>query len=113
MNIPMPMNGMMMNNMNFQMQNVYLEDPDRWDLIFENDITKKRVVIKLSKQKLVKEAISLYLLKSNQVDKDRKKMKFIFNNIELFPEIKICETGLANLSKILVLEIDKVHGGQL
>ena len=111
MNIPMPMNGMMMNNMNFPMQNVNLDDPDGWDLLFENDITKKKVVIRISKQKLVKEAISLYLLKSNQIDKDIKEMRFIFNNKILFPEMKICQTELSNGSKIIVRELGDLRGG--
>ena len=104
MNMPMPMNAMMMNNMIFPMQNVDLEDPDWWNLIFQKEY--KSVNIRISEQKLFKEAISLYLIKSNQVDKDRKKMKFIFNNKILFPEMKICQTELVKNSTIQVLDTE-------
>ena len=98
MNMLMPMNGIM-NNMNFGMQDLNIEDPGGWNLIFENKKDRSIRNIKISEQKLVKEAISMYKLKFGITDK----CKFIFNNHELFPEIKICHSGLNNLSKILVI----------
>jgi len=73
-------------------------DPNKWVLIFENKEDKKSVTIRISEQKLVKEAISMYYLKSGRKDK----CKFIFNNKELFQEMKICHS-LFNLSRILVV----------
>ena len=68
-----------------------------WKSEYINNVT-----INISKQKLVKEAINLYLLKSNQIDKDIKELRFIYNNHNLFPEMKICQSGLCNGSKIIV-----------
>ena len=46
------------------------------------------------------------MIKSGRTDK----CKFIFNNKELFPEMKICQSGLTNLSKILVISIQNIIG---
>ena len=48
----------------------------------------------------------MYLLKSNRTDK----CKFIFNNKELFEEMVICQSGLTNMSKILVISIQNLKG---
>ena len=48
----------------------------------------------------------MYMLKSGRTDK----CKFIFNNKELFPEMKICQSGLSNMSKILVISIQNLKG---
>ena len=37
-------------------------------------------------------------------------MKFIFNNKELFPDMKIYQAGLSNMSEILVIETHNVIG---
>ena len=86
--------------------NISIEDAQGWNLIFENQNDKTSVTIRISEQKLVKEAISMYLLKSGRTDK----CKFIFNNKELFTEMKICQSGLNNLSRILVISTQNVIG---
>ena len=96
----MPMNGIM-NNMNFGMQTINLDDPEGWILIFEDQKDKSSINIRISEQKLVKEAISMYLLKSGRTDK----CKYIFNQHELQPELKICQSGLSNFSRILVISV--------
>ena len=119
MNMNMPgANPMMMNvNMNMPGANptmpgtntntvVNIEDANGWNLIFENQNDKKSLTIRISEQKLVKEAISMYMLKSGRTDK----CKFIFNNKELFGEMKICQSGLNNLSRILVISTQNVIG---
>ena len=103
MNMIMPMNGMM-NNMNFGMQNVNLYDPEGWTLLFENN--KKITNIKISEQKLFKEAINMYKEKSGYTND----CKFIFNGKELNPEFKICQSGLMNYSKIIVIPFANVQG---
>ena len=114
MNMANPMMNMNMNMPN-QMMNmpgmnnntpVNIDDAGGWNLIFENQNDSQSFNIRISEQKLVKEAISLYYLKSNKSDK----CKFIFNNKELFPEMKICQSGLTNMSKILVISIQNLKG---
>ena len=89
-----------------QNQNINIDDSQGWNLLFENQTYGKTVTITISEQKTVKEAISLYLLKSGITDK----CKFIFNNKELFPEMKICQSGLNNLSRITVISTKNVIG---
>ena len=86
--------------------NISIEDQSGWNLIFENQNDKKSLTIRISEQKLVKEAISMYMIKSGKTDK----CKFIFNNKELFPDMKICQSGLNNLSRILVISTQNVIG---
>ena len=86
--------------------NVSIDDQSGWNLIFENQNDKKSLTIRISEQKLVKEAISMYMIKSGRTDK----CKFIFNNKELFAEMKICQSGLNNLSRILVISTENVIG---
>ena len=86
--------------------NISIDDKSGWNLIFENQNDKKSLTITISEQKLVKEAISLYMLKSGRTDK----CKFIFNNKELYGEMKICQSGLTNLSRILVISTQNVIG---
>ena len=68
MNMLMPMNGMM-NNMNFGMKNLNIEDPEGWILLFEDQNDRLTINIKISEQKLVKEAISMYKLKTGRTEK--------------------------------------------
>ena len=51
----------------------------------------------------------MYLLKSGRTDK----CKYIFNQHELQPELKICQSGLCNGSKILVFSTQIVRGGSI
>ncbi len=112
MNVGMPMMNMNMNNMNMNNMNmnqtpqVNIEDQAGWNLIFENQNDRQTFNVRISEQKLVKEAISLYYLKSNRNDK----CKFIFNNKELFGDMKICQSGLTNMAKILVISIQNLKG---
>ena len=106
-----PMMGVGMNNMmgvgiQNPSPNINIEDNKGWNLIFENQNDMQAITIRIDEQKLVSEAITKYKLKSGRTDK----CKFIFNNKELFPEMKICQTGLQNLSKILVVSIQNVIG---
>ena len=100
MNMLMPMNGIM-NNMNFGIPGLNLEDHVGWNLLFENQWDKKVVTIRISEKKQVKEAINMYKIKSN----NNRECKYRFNNKELIPEMKICQSGLNNFSKILVLSV--------
>ena len=97
MNMFMPNIGMM-NNMNMGMQELDLEDQLGWNLIFEDFYDKRSIIIRISEKKLFKEAINIYYLKKG----DTSKRKFIFNNKELLPEMKIC-SGLSNLCRIIVM----------
>ena len=111
MGMPNMMNNMgmpnMMNNVGTpEAQKVSIEDATGWNLIFENQNDRQQITVTISEQKLVKEAISAYLLKANRTDK----CKFIFNNKELFPEMKICQSGLSNMAKILVISIQNLKG---
>ena len=110
MNMNMNMPGVNMNMQGMQgtktNTNVDIEDKGGWNLIFENQNDRQTFNIRISEQKLIKEAISLYYLKSNKSEK----CKFIFNNKELFPEMKICQSGLTNMAKILVISIQNLKG---
>ena len=86
--------------------NISIDDNQGWNLIFENQNDKTSITIRISEQKTVKEAISKYMLKSGRTDK----CKFIFNNKELYQEMKICQSGLNNLSRILVISTQNVIG---
>ena len=76
---------------------INLDDNKEWNLIFENLDDRKKYNIRISEQKTIKEAINLYKIKSGRWGK-----KFIFNNKELLPEMKICQSELNNFSRILV-----------
>ena len=86
--------------------NISIDDNQGWNLIFENQNDRTSITIRISEQKTVKEAISKYMLKSGRTDK----CKFIFNNKELYQEMKICQSGLNNLSRILVISTQNVIG---
>ena len=47
------------------------------------------------------------MLKAGRTDK----LKFIFDSHELNPETKICESGLQNMSRILVISTVNLLGG--
>jgi len=104
----MNMNQMMMNQANIMNNGNSNNDEggEQWNLVFENQNDNQSNIIRISPQKLVKEAINKYKIMTMRKDK----MKFIFNNKELFPEMKICQTGLKDLSKILVISIQNLKG---
>ena len=88
-----------------QMMNIPLEYEKGWNLIFEDKFGCV-VTVTINEQKLVKEAISLYILKSGKTSK----CKFVFNGHTLNPEVKICQAGLSDHCKIYVIEND-LNGG--
>ena len=57
---------------------------------------------------IVKEAISMYRIKANRTDE----CKFLFNSKQLYPEMRICESGLKDKSKILVVSIQNLKGAK-
>ena len=98
-----------MNQMNMMNENsVNIDDNKGWNLIFENQNDKQTYNIRISEQKTVQEAINMYKIKSGREGK----MKFIFNNKELFAEMKICQSGLSNLSRILVISLQNLKGAK-
>ena len=94
--------GIMPGNNGTQVTNI--DDKKGWNLIFQS--TQKTVTITISEQKLIKEAISMYKLKTGTDEQ----CKFVFNNKELYPEMKICQSGLTNLSKITVISTQNLKG---
>ena len=100
------MNMFGMGNMDMTNMNLTIDDAQGWNLIFENQNDKQTFIIRISEQKKIKEAISLYRLKSMRTDK----CKFILNSKELYPEMRICESGLQNNSKILVISLQNLKG---
>ena len=76
-------------------------DPNDWDLLFEDQAIKRSTVIRINPNKKCSEAINMYRIKSG----DKEKVKFLFNNKEINPELKIFETGLHSTSRIMVLHL--------
>ena len=75
-------------------------DPnDYWDLLFEDQAIKRTSVIRINPNKKFSEAINMYRIKSG----DKEKVKFLFNNKEINPELKIFETGLRSRSSIIMV----------
>ena len=104
------MNMMGMGGMNNMMNqdSVKIDDNKGWNLIFENQNDKQTYNIRISEHKNVSEAINLYKIKSGREGK----MKFIFNNKELCADLKICQSGLSNLSRILVISLQNLKGAK-
>ena len=94
-----PMQTPMVGNMSF-------EDPNGWNLIFENQTTKTSISIRISEQKYVKEAINMYRIKSGTKENHR----YIFGGKELYPNMIICQSGLKNFSRILVISTLLIGG---
>ena len=85
-------------------QNLSVKDGNIWNLIFENN--QSRVNIAISEQKLIKDAISIYKIKTA----NKEKCLFIYNNKKLYDKLKICQSGLRNNSHILVVSLSNVCG---
>ena len=94
-----PMQAPMVGNMSF-------EDLNGWNLIFENQTTKTSISIRISEQKYVKEAINMYRIKSGTKENHR----YIFGGKELYPDMIICQSGLKNFSRILVISTLLIGG---
>ena len=114
MQYPIPMNmnmanfgiqnqNMMMNNENLGLYNNNLEnnmDDEIWNLIFKT-LSLDYYTIRISKNSKIEEAIKIYKRKSNTMNKSQ---TFLFNNLKLNPNQKICESELGNHCNILVFE---------
>ena len=74
------------------------DDSNEWNLIFEDNEDKHSIIVRINPEKLIKDAISIYYLISGKKDI----CKFIFNNKELFDEMKVCQSGLQDCSWIYV-----------
>ena len=81
--------------------------PNDWDLLFENQTTKRTTVIRINPNKKCFEAINMYRIKSG----DKKKARFIFNNETINPELRIFETKLSSNSRIFVIHLLTLIGG--
>ena len=101
---------MMMNNENLCLYNNNLEnninDDEIWNLIFETQY-KGKYTIKISKNRKIEEAIKMYKMQSNTINRYQ---AFIFNGSKLNPNQKICESGLRSFCHILVLESEELKG---
>ena len=105
---------MMMNNPQFMTMmnnvagggNISIDDNQGWNLVFEKKSGGPTVNLTISPEKTVTEAINAYKLKSMEEGQ----MKFIFNGKELPYSLKICQSGLNNGSKILVISTKDVEG---
>jgi len=97
------------NNHNINNNSSILEEG--WTLFFVNpNIYGSKISIKINEQKLVKEALDKFFQSLDISNSTQKRMKFIFNNKELFPDMLICQSGLSNNSEILVIEIQNIIG---
>jgi hypothetical protein len=113
-NIPMNqnmMNIMMMSNnfMNNMNQNIIENDIDSkniWNLFFE-DPNGRIISVVISNEKTVQEAINTYRKKANN---NKKNLRFIYNNKDIIPQMKILESGMNNWSHITVIEPRNVLG---
>ena len=88
--------------------NVEKEDGTLWNLCFENfnNFRNQTVMIIISSEKLIREAINMYKEKTGITEE----CLFILNSKQLLPDIKISQSGLCNLSKILVISFRNVCG---
>ena len=84
-------------------------DPNDWDLLFQNEETMHATVIRINPNKKFSEAINIYRNKTG----DKEKARFIFNNRDINPELKILERGLGLCphSTIQVIHLQLLKGG--
>ena len=79
-------------------------------LIFVDSVDEKCLLIRINGEKLVKEAINIYYLKTGRMDN----CKFIYNCKKLSGEKTIFESGLTDNSEIFVVgHNDDSHGWAL
>jgi len=81
-------------------KNMY-ENFFKWHLYFLNEDNNEITTIDISEEKTVKEAIDMYLKKSNRNRTDD--IKFFHDNKELNPDLKLSQSGLKCFSKIVVV----------
>ena len=75
-----------------------VRNDEEWTLIFENQEYKETCNIKISREKSLGEAFNLYKLTTRRDET----MTFAFNGYEIPDDLKICESGLYNFSKIII-----------
>lgn len=96
-------------NQNINNNSSVLEE--EWLLIFHNqNRIGSDITIKIGKTKLVREAINKFCQSLDISKSTQKYFKFIFNNNELFKDMQICQSGLNNGSKILVIDYSGLVG---
>ena len=88
--------------------NANIGDNEGWNLIFEQKKEKKNIIVTISPDKTVKEAISIFKIKSGQPNEAT--FKFIFNGKQLAEDLKVSESGLANNSVITVISLQNLVG---
>ena len=88
--------------------NISIDDKEGWNLIFEKKSGGPTINLTISPEKTVAEAVSAYKIKTMEGGQ----MKFIFNGKELPYSLKICQSGLCNGSKILVISTKDVEGAK-
>ena len=86
--------------------NIDPADAQGWNLIFENQHDKQSYIVRISEQKTIQEEIDKYREQSMNIDK----CKFIYNSKELYPPMRICESGLSQNCKILVISLRNLKG---
>ena len=112
---PMMMNQMNMNPMMLMMfqnmnnnNNNNNNNQEVWNLFFKTkNGTEQAVMIVVSPDVTVKEAINLYRIKTNQLNDA---INFIFNGKQLDLNLKLSQSGLNNASTITVIGLKDVEG---
>ena len=96
MNNGMISNNLMQQQMMFSNQAIIpnVLNKNIWHLFFDLSLNKKSIAISIDPDKLCKEAINMFKLNYGS----NESLRFIFNNKKLFPGIKICQSGLQNMS---------------
>ena len=84
------------------------QNDNKWNLIFELNSESKIINVSIDPNKLFKEAISIFLL--NIGSGSTGDYQFIFNSKEIYQDMKICQTGLQHLSRILALPARRSKG---
>ena len=84
-------------------------DPNDWYLLFDNRTSNKLTPIRINSNKKFSEAINMYGNKTG----DKEKAKFLFNNKEINPELKIKNfgIGLSSFSRIFVIHLQLLNAG--
>ena len=108
-NMQLNMNMQMMNNKINDINSMDDNDSIKWNLMFERQKTAEIINVIISPEKTIQDAINLYKIKSGD---NKEGLKFIYNGRQLYPNLKICESELGKLSKILVIDADKIIGGK-
>ena len=76
-----------------------------WILFFENGRNKGLEIC--NPEESLKEVIGRFKLKNLDL---KKSYKFLFNSKSLFPEMKVCHSGLNNKSRIIFIDSERLKG---